>query len=311
MTAISNRLILETTGAHAGGVNVANSAANPFKIGQQVSINYVHNAAGDRKTVVLSTVAGAAVKVAGILDNVITFDADYSIPSDSHLGSIAAKAGHILIDATWLDLQTLTYTMKDIELVLKQVSPPASYVNQLAKGGTQLDIYTCDILRNNVSKDDKIAQQNIHAYNTRAKSIISLPMPNRSSSIIVDNLSPVLDELQAYNYYIEGLSQPNKKVPTAIINNGYQEPIQLWELIKALGSADCKVKNIQGVSGKFAIGRALGMFGGTYDLRNAGDLSLRTEYNGITAPTHNKLFLNYIYHVRRLIISEGSKQVIV
>ena len=136
-------------------------------------------------------------------------------------------------------------------------------------------------------------------------------MPNRSSSIIVDNLSPVLDELQAYNYYIEGLSQPNKKVPTAIINSGYQEPIQLWELIKALGSADCKVKNIQEVQHKFAIGRALGMFGGTYDLRNAGDLSLRTEYNGTTAPTHNKLFLNYIYHVRRLIISEGSKQVIV
>mgnify|MGYP003642049830 FL=1 len=311
MTAISNTLILETAGATVGNVNVVNSAANPFKIGQQVSINYIHDAAGSRKTVVLSTVAGVAVTVAGILDNVITFNTDYSIPADSHGGSIAAKAGHILIDTTWLDLQTLTYTMKDIELVMKQVSPPASYVNQLAKGGTQLDIYTCDVLRNNVSKDDKIAQQNIHAYNTRAKSIISLPMANRSSSLIVDNLSPVLDELQAYNYYIEGLSQPNKKVPTAIINSGYQEPIQLWELIKALGSADCKVKNIQGVQQNFAIGRALGMFGGTYDLRDAGDLSLRTEYNGVKAPTHNKLFLNYIYHVRRLVISEGSKQVIV
>ena len=91
---------------------------------------------------------------------------------------------------------------------------------------------------------------------------------------------------------------------------GYEEPIQLWELIKALGSCGVAVKNIQNGEDNFAIGRSLGMYGGVYNLRETGDLSLRTEYNGTTAPTKNKLFLNYICHIRRLVVNANEKTII-
>ena len=99
-------------------------------------------------------------------------------------------------------------------------------------------------------------------------------------------------------------------MPTGILNSGYNEPIQLWELIKALGSSNVRVKNLKDAQGYFALGRSLGMYGGVHNLRDVVDLSLRTEYTGTTAPTTNKLFLNYISHIRRLVITEGEKKVI-
>ena len=300
-------ITLELATAHSGAtsVSVANSATNPFKIGQQLEVVYP----GITTALVLKSGA-TPITIAAIQNNILTFSAEWDLPADATGGEIVAKKGLFKISSAYLTANPATYTMKDIELVLKQVSPPATYVNKFNKAGSALDIYTYDILRNNVSKDDKVAQQNIPAYNTRAKAILSLPMPNQTNSLLLNNLAPALDNLQNYNYYIEGLSQPNKKVPTAIMAGGYEEPIQLWELIKALGSCGVAVKNIQNGEGNFAIGRSLGMYGGVYNLREAGDLSLRTEYNGLVAATKNKLFLNYICHIRRLVVNANEKKVI-
>ena len=311
VTPTPNTVVLGTT-ALAGHTHIANTSQNPFMVGQELQISYQPTGGGAArsKTVPLATAAGANLKIVSIEANTITFDGDWVIPTDALNNTLLINAVSVGVIPAFVNAGAVSYTMRDIELVLKQVSPPAQYVNQLVKGGTELDIYTYDIYRNNVQATDTVAQQNIPAYNTRAKCILSLPMANRSHSMLRNDLLPILDQLQFYNYYIEGLSQPNKKVPTGILNSGYNEPIQLWELIKALGSANVKVKNLKDAKGYFALGRSLGMYGGVHNLRDVGDLSLRTEYTGTTAPTTNKLFLNYISHIRRLVITEGEKKVI-
>ena len=308
ITATPNTVVLGSVQL-AGHTHIANTSQNPFMVGQELELTYATTAT-ENKTMPLINSTGANLKIVSITGDTITFDGDWIIPTNAFNNAVLKDKNSIRVIPAFAEAGVATYTMRDIELVLKQVSPPAQYVNQLVKGGTELDIYTYDIYRNNVQATDTVAQQNIPAYNTRAKCILSLPMANRSHSILRNDLLPIIDNLQFYNYYIEGLSQPNKKVPTGIINNGYSEPIQLWELIKSLGSANCKVKNLKDAKNYFSLGRSLGMYGGVHNLRDVGDLSLRTEYTGTTAPTTNKLFLNYISHIRRLVITEGEKKVI-
>ena len=304
----SNHILLSNTAEADEKLTLtADTSTNGFMVGQSLNLYYV-DTSDVGKTVVMSTTAGAPVLIKTITGRTITFDADWDYPADMKANS--GLLDKLFYSVNMAEVSVPRYVMKDIELVLKQVSPPPQYVNQLIKGGTELDIYTYDIYRNNIQKQDKVAQQNIPAYNTRAKCILTLPMANISPSLLHNDLIPVLDELQFYNYYIEGLSQPNKKVPVGIMNDGYYEPIQMWELVKALGSSNLPVKNIKEGPNKFALGRSLGMYGGVHNLADVGDLSLRTEYTGTTAPSYNKLFLNYICHIRRLVITESEKKVI-
>ena len=50
----------------------------------------------------------------------------------------------------------------------------------------------------------------------------------------------------------------------------------------------------------FVIGRALSLHNGIYDTRNK-DFNLQLEYNGTQAPIKNKLWCNFVAHLRRIV----------
>ena len=52
----------------------------------------------------------------------------------------------------------------------------------------------------------------------------------------------------------------------------------------------------------FVIGRALGLHNGVYDTRGK-DFNLQLEYTGSVAPTKNKLWCNFVGHLRRIVFS--------
>ena len=55
----------------------------------------------------------------------------------------------------------------------------------------------------------------------------------------------------------------------------------------------------------FVIGRALALGSGVYDARNK-DFVLQVNYQEANAPSKAKLWKNYVFHLRRLVIKGDS-----
>ena len=84
----------------------------------------------------------------------------------------------------------------------------------------------------------------------------------------------------------------------------------LLELDKALSQSGITAHSYQSFNQNFIIGRALALGDAVYDARNK-DFSLQINYNQTTAPAKNKLWLSYVFHLRRIQIQNGNINVIV
>ena len=199
-----------------------------------------------------------------------------------------------------------SYTLSDIELVIKTAQPPKSYVDNLFRQtqtdeGAMIDFLTAETYRNNVNQGEVIAQINIPALNERAVSIMTLPVNQAlPMSVLEDNFATTLDNIQNYSYIINGTIQPTRKVSLGRLNIDRNEQVAMWELEKALSSAKLMVRNLNEQNSQFAIARALSRYGGVYNLASDGNISLRLEYSSQNLPVQNKLLTSYIYGLRRI-----------
>tara|TARA_R110001599_G_scaffold320831_1_gene531200 strand:- start:14928 stop:16781 length:1854 start_codon:yes stop_codon:yes gene_type:complete len=198
------------------------------------------------------------------------------------------------------------YTLSNIELVLKTAAPPKAYSDNLFRQtqtdeGAVVDILTAETYRNNVNQGEVVAQINIPALNERAVSIMCLPIDQSlAHSVLVDNFATTLDNIQNYNFIVNGQLQPTRKVLLGRLSNDKSEQVALWEIEKALSSAKLMVRNLNKQEQQFAIARALARYGGVYNLAADGNISLRCEYSSSNLPVKNKLFTSYIYGLRRI-----------
>ena len=293
-------------------------------------LNHTATAAGSATCDIAGTVDKCPFVVGQVLELVNDNVAAKTVVSLGALVSITHNAGNttllwttntgvvipvgkakIRIKRTDIDTYKPTLTFSNIELVLKQVSPPSAYVNDMMKQaqseqGVNLDIYTYNLYRKNVASSETISQQNIPSYNTRALSVLSLPINNTTPSVARDSLETIIDGMIDYNFYINGQSQPSKKVDVSNLARGFYDQVALWENQKALMSCGVAVRNLLDLPSNFMVSRALGRYGGVYNLRDGGDLELRCEYSGSAV---NKLFLNYICVLRRINIGGNGVQV--
>jgi len=70
--------------------------------------------------------------------------------------------------------------------------------------------------------------------------------------------------------------------------------------------ADIEPLSFMNFQGNFFIGRALALGkNAVYDARGK-DFNLQLEYTGSNSQTKNKLWNNYVSHIRRLVIRNGS-----
>ena len=283
-------------------VATSNMSQCPFIVGQELIYQYT-NTSDEEEVVSMGTIKEINYN-AGIE---IVFDVAFTAPADQKGGTSEPGEAMIYVDEYWANTQPISYTLNNVEIVFKQVQPPANYLSSL-NNGTTIDIQTLSVVRNNVASTETITQQTIPSFNVRAKAIITLPMEQATNTIFRDNLAAHIDGMIRYNYYVNGKSQPNRQVETSALTRGYVEQIALWELQKSLGACNVPVRNISYPQLNFAIGRALGRYGGVYNLRDSADLQLKCEYD---EPEKNKLFLNYICHLRQLKISSNNVIVIV
>jgi len=202
--------------------------------------------------------------------------------------------------------------VSDVRLILKTAQPPQTYIDRLIKQtqtpeGASIEYLTWDIYRNNVTASEQQIQINMPTINSKALSVLTLPLQNSSaSSLINDNNNTIVDDADNYQYVVANKLQPTRKVDLTPISQTISKIAQVasYEFEKALASSKIHVKNLDYQESSFAIGRPLARFGGVYNLADDGNLSLRIEYGN---PQHNKLFVNYIAGYRRLVVSKEGK----
>jgi len=112
----------------------------------------------------------------------------------------------------------------------------------------------------------------------------------------------IWDNMSSYQWFYNGQLNPNRKVEMSKISTGQsisqQGPV---ELEKALAMAGIRPLSFAKYLENACIGRALSLQDGVLDTRGK-DFNLQIEYSKPDAPTKNKLWSNFVFHIRRLVI---------
>lgn len=230
-------------------------------------------------------------------------------------------------------------TISDVELIVKQIQVPDGYENSMMsmmkEGGTiNYDYRSFTNYRYSQLSGDNVANIRLPLIESRATSILCIPtdasnysakqllscsttyVENEDSKDVINRscrsgLVGISDNLQDYQFIYDGKINPSRKVDVSKIS-AKNSISQQWciEAEKSLAMSDIEPLSFMNFQGNFFIGRALSLGkNAVYDARGK-DFNLQVEYTG-TAQTKNKLWNNYVSHLRRLVIKNGSIDVMV
>jgi hypothetical protein len=254
-------------------------------------------------------------------------------------GSNASRV--FMVDKTPDEASTydIDYTVSDVELIVKQIEVPdgyeASMLNMMKEGGTiNYDYRSFTNYRYSQLSGDNVANIRLPLIESRATSILCIPtdasnysakqllsgstayVVNEDSFDVVNRsarsgLVGISDNLQEYQFIYDGKINPSRKVDVSKIS-AKNSISQQWciEAEKALAMADIEPLSFRQFQENFFIGRALALGrNAVYDARGK-DFNLQVEYTG-SNQTKSKLWNNYVSHLRRLVIKNGSVDVMV
>jgi hypothetical protein len=229
-------------------------------------------------------------------------------------------------------------TISDVALIVKQIQVPdgyeASMMNMMKEGGTiNYDYRSFTNYRYSQLSGDNVANVRLPLIESRATSILCIPcdatnyttkqllscsttyIENQDTFDVINRsarsgLVGISDELQDYQFIYDGKINPSRKVDVSKIS-AKNSISQQWsiEAEKSLAMADIEPLSFLQFQSNFFIGRALALGkNAVYDARGK-DFNLQLEYTGANSQTKNKLWNNYVAHLRRLVIRNGSIQV--
>lgn len=233
-----------------------------------------------------------------------------------------------------------SFTVSDVHMVVAQISVPDGYENSMMQmmkeGGTMnYDYRSYTNYRYSQVQSDLVANIRLPLIESRASSILCVPTDasvysgkqalSCSATYLIDEdpedvvnrsnrsgLVGIVDELQNYQLIYDGKINPSRKVDTSKIANRTSIS-QQWciEAEKALAMADIEPLSFRAFRDNFFIGRALALgSNAVYDARGK-DFNLMVEYTGTSGPSKNHLWMNFVAHLRRLVIKQGSVDVLV
>ncbi len=234
-----------------------------------------------------------------------------------------------------------TYTVSDVELIVKQIQVPDGYeqsmMAMMKEGGTMnYDYRTFTNYRYSQLQGDNVANVRLPLIESRATSILCIPtdaksynnreMLSCSATYLINSesddvrnfstrsgLTGISDGLQDYQFIYDGKINPSRKVDISKIS-AKNSISQQWviEAEKSLAMADIEPLSFRAFQENFFIGRALALGkNAVYDARGK-DFNLQVEYTDATnAQTKDKLWNNFVSHLRRLEIKNGGLSVMV
>lgn len=313
----------ECTVSISGATAIAN---NPFFIGDKI---YVADDVNETNEEALGVVTGVSIDTANGNCLKLTYIPDRAIGAGlAIVHAINSKVYVKLADRQadhpqgWANTGITTnfppigWVISELELITDQVQPPAEYVSRLVNKvgtseGLSMDYKTYTTYRNNVFATSGLTTQNIPAQQTRAYSILSVPLATRADSDIrYDSLQAVPDEASSYQYVLGNATVPDRMVDlsrTTSTTSSAVSQLALLETEKAISNCGLVVRDLLNVKSKLIIARALSRYGQVYNLADES-VALRVEYP--LGAREAKNFCHQICHLNRLNISKDGVRVI-
>jgi hypothetical protein len=209
----------------------------------------------------------------------------------------------------------------------------------------EFDIDSLTNYKHSILASDRQTTMQIFANNSRAKSLLIVPQDNtvytsaekisgsgtyvikgsnysNASELTKDDADTclasnrtaytgIVDELTSIQYVIDGKRVPSREISTKkLATTNSIDAFHLYELEKCLDSAGIPPKSFSAFLDNFVFGRSFSASAqnGAMDLRGR-DLSVILKYLGSGVPQKNKIFNSYVFHLRKLIIRDGSLEV--
>lgn len=209
----------------------------------------------------------------------------------------------------------------------------------------EFDIDSLTNYKHSILASDRQTTMQIFANNSRAKSLLIVPQDNTvytsaekisgsgtyvikgsnfsngseatkddADTCLASNRTAytgIVDELTSIQYVIDGKRVPSREISTKkLATSNSIDAFHLYELEKCLDSAGIPPKSFSAFLDNFVFGRSFSASAqnGAMDLRGR-DLSVILKYLGSGVPQKNKIFNSYIFHLRKLIIRDGSLEV--
>ncbi len=223
----------------------------------------------------------------------------------------------------------------------------AGMISKVREGrAIEFDIMSATNYKHSILASDRQTTFQVFAQNSRAKALMVVPQDSSvytSSELIsgsgtyvikgtnykTDNTTSkdpqdtclastrsaytgICDELSSIQYVMDGKRIPSREISTRkIATKKSLDAFHLYELEKTLDNSGIRPKSFEAFMTNFIFGRSFSAGGqnGVADLRGK-DLSVILRYQTAVAPTKPKLFNSYIFHIRRLVIRDGSVEVI-
>ena len=264
----TDTLYLTPVGLHLN--NPLDLSTCPFKVGQSVIVN-------------------SDTDLVGQVAN-ISIDGELNLVTLTLADEIALPA---ITDTTYIQsyvpsTTSIEYSLKNISLLVPIITPPPSYVAQLATAiasseGMAMDMKTFGLVRSNIMKGQTLASLQLPFVNTRAKGLIAIPHLVNSGSFLSRYACDNLDMLNMSKYFFEymGTKHPEQGLNTEKARVGSLSQELIVEQVKAFEYTLSKLGSLAGYDDKyksktFFIGRNLGIFNSVMDTRPA-NISLTIE----------------------------------
>lgn len=237
---------------------------------------------------------------------------------------------------------TPTYTITNTELIVQSVTMPQGFkarmMSMLKEGGTlNYDFLSHTNYKFSQLAGDLVSNIRLPVNESRGKSIFMIPVDassytkeesmNASGTYMIeysstsDGYDPALeirstrsglvgiaDRLNNYQILYDGKLNPTRPVSCSRTSDRIsidQQPI--IELEKALAMGGVRPLSLAKFRENFVVGRALSLQDGVSDLRGK-DFSLQVQYDAQDAdfPAKNKLWMNWVAHLRRIVVKGDS-----
>ena len=235
------------------------------------------------------------------------------------------------------------YTISDVNLIVQEVIVPQNEENLMLKnmkeGGTlEYDFLGVTNYRISQLASDRVSALRLNIQNSMCRSIISCPTDasvytnkqvlNASDTAIQfeetsiasarpdkylrssrPGLEGMTNSISNYQWIYSGRNQPNRRVSLSKTSTTRSIDGQhLIELSKALAQAGMTGLSFAKFNQNFIIGRSLSTGNGVYDGRNR-DFILNVAYEEELPPAKNMLWMNFVYHVRKIRMSGNDVSV--
>jgi hypothetical protein len=319
---------------HLSTENNMHSVANvPFVVGEQINF---FDTANNRQASFTGSVFPKITEISACATTSTIMLTTQSV--ENATGHTIVTDGSYVVYSKSVEIASsydATYSVSNVNLILQEVMMPSNYESsmlaRMKEGGSlSYDFLSVTNYRYSQLVSDRVANIRIPINNSRCKSILCVPTDaevysqkqlllgdeenSQTYKVFHNNtrdfhfhsgrsgMVGIADHISNYVFMYDGRLQPSRNVNCSKTGNKVslaQQP--LIELDKALVQAGINTHSMRKYNENFVIGRALSLGSGVYDARNK-DFNLQVNYQEDTAPSKPKLWKNYVFHLRRLVI---------